>query len=259
MIIRLAELPIEGNWNQCLEKAAMASELKPVPDVLLLPELFTIGFAMNSIEQNAIEVDELRELTLSHAAKSNGVWIAGGTFPVRTTRGIINMMPVYNSDGELVHKAEKTHLFRNMGEHAGFAPGTPTGVFDLKGIKAGACVCYDLRFPELFRKLALQHAKITLVPAQWPQIRNGIFRSFLKVRSAEAQVFTAGCNLGGSHLGTVYNGGGGVTSPNGRFVKASELSAHIRDYEIDPGEVETERQRIDCLRDRRPEMYGGYE
>lgn len=259
MIIRLAELPIEGNWNQCLEQAAGASELKPLPDVLLLPELFTIGFALGSIEQNAIDIDELIELPLAEAAKSNGVWIAGGTFPVRTARGIVNMMPVYSDHGELVHTAEKTHLFRNMGEHKAFVPGNPTGVFDLKGVKAGASVCYDLRFPELFRKLALQQAKIMLIPAQWPQARNSIFRSFLKVRSAEAQVFTAGCNLGGSHLGTVYNGGGGVVSPSGSFIHSNELTAHIRDFLMDPDEVEKERQRIDCLLDRRPEVYGGYE
>lgn len=259
MIIRLAELPIDGNWDRCLEQAAMASELKPFPDLLLLPELFTIGFALDYIEQSAIGMDELKELPLAETAKRNGVWIAGGTFPVRTPRGIINMMPVFNSYGELVHTAEKIHLFRNMGEHKAFTPGTPTGSFDLKGIKAGACVCYDLRFPELFRKLTLQHAKIMLIPAQWPQVRNDIFRSFLKVRSAEAQVFTAGCNLGGSHLGTVYNGGGGVVSPNGSFLQASELSAHIKDFSLDLDEVHIERERIDCLRDRRPEVYGGYE
>ena len=259
MVIRLAELPIEGHWNKCMTEAVKASEQKPVPDVLVLPELFTIGFALDSIEENALEMDDIAGLPLADAAKSNGVWIAGGTFPVRTDRGIVNMLPVFNSDGELVHTTEKTHLFRNMGEHMVFTEGIPSGVFDLKGIKAGASVCYDLRFPELFRKHALQGAEIMLVPAQWPQARNDIFRSILKARSGEAQVFTAGCNLGGEHLGVSYHGGGGVASPSGKLMQSEEISLHIRDFFIDPEEVQRERSRIDCLSDRRPEVYGGFE
>lgn len=259
MIIRLAELPIEGHWNQCMEEAVKASELKPVPDVLLLPELFTIGFALDSIRENALEEGELSDLPLAEAARKNAVWIAGGTFPVRTDIGIVNMLPVFNSKGELVHTTQKTHLFRNMGEHTAFAAGIPAGVFDLKGIKAGASVCYDLRFPELFRKLALHGAEIMLIPAQWPKARNSIFRSLLRARSAEAQVFTAGCNLGGDHLGVSYQGGGGVASPSGDFIQPLEITEHLRDFIVHPEEVQSERSRIDCLSDRRPEVYGGYE
>lgn len=259
MIIRLAELPIEGHWNQCIEEAVKASGLNPVPDILLLPELFTIGFALDSIRENALEIGELADLPLAEAARNNGVWIAGGTFPVRTNRGIVNMLPVYNSDGELVHTAEKTHLFRNMGEHRAFTEGIPTGVFDLKGIKAGATVCYDLRFPELFRELALKGAEIMLIPAQWPQIRNCIFKSLLMARSAESQVFTAGCNLGGEHLGVSYLGGGGVASPSGKLIQPVEVTMHIRDFVVDPDEVRAERSIIDCLSDRRPDVYGGFE
>ncbi|PIE51921.1 hypothetical protein CSA37_01290 [Candidatus Fermentibacteria bacterium] len=253
--LRLAELPITGSWSLCMENAVKASAIKPLPDVLLLPELFTIGFVLDSIASSAIEREELPYLPLAEAARNSKIWIAGGSFPVRVSGGIANLVPVYNSSGELVHTTCKGHLFRNMGEHTAFIPGNPSGVFDLKGIRTGAAVCYDLRFPELFRKLTIKGAELLLLPAQWPQVRNGVFRSLLVARSSEAQVFTAGCNLGGEHLGVSYNGGGGVVSPSGQFLDYDEAASGVRDFLIDTDLVQRERERINCLNDRRPEVY----
>ncbi len=81
-----------------------------------------------------------------------------------------------------------------------FTPGMPSGVFDLDGVTVGASVCYDLRFPELFRRLALMGAELILVPAQWPEARQDLFRSFLRARAGEAQIFVAGCNWAESTL-----------------------------------------------------------
>lgn len=258
MIIRLAELPISSSWDRCMEKAVRASQLKPFPDVLILPELFTIGFVLEAIEKNALEMEQVEDLPLAEAAAETGVWIAGGTFPVRTSRGIVNMLPVYNGEGKLVHTTEKTHLFRNMGEHTVFTAGKPAGIFDLKGVPTGASVCYDLRFPELFRSHALEGAQLLILPAQWPQPRLDLFRSLLRARSAEAQVFTAGCNLGGEHLGVRFHGGGGIATPSGKMLEPIQVEEHIRDFAVDTGEIGRTREKIDCISDRRPDVYRGW-
>lgn len=259
LIIRLAELPITDSWNECMEKAVIAAYLKPLPDVLILPELFTIGFVLDSIQKNALEPEQLETVPLADAAADTGVWIVGGTFPVRTPRGIVNMLPVYDGRGKLVHTTEKTHLFRNMGEDSVFTAGEPAGVFDLKGVAAGASVCYDLRFPELFRKHVLAGAELLVLPAQWPQPRLELFRSLLKARSAEAQVFTAGCNLGGEHLGVRFHGGGGIATPSGKMIEPVQVEEYIRDFTLDIGEVKRTREKIDCLSDRRPDVYRGWQ
>ncbi len=84
MIVRLAEIPIEGGFYRCMDRALAAAEAKPLPDLLVLPELFTVGFNAFEIEKNAIPVGELEDLPLALAAVENGIWIAGGTFPVKT-------------------------------------------------------------------------------------------------------------------------------------------------------------------------------
>ncbi len=259
MIVRLAELPIEGGFYRSIDRAMAAAEAKPLPDLLVLPELFTVGFNAMEIRKNAIPFEELGELPLAIAARENGIWIAGGTFPVRTPRGTVNMLPVFDRNGRLVHTTEKTHLFENMGEKSMFTPGMPSGVFDLAGITAGAAVCYDLRFPELFRRLALMGAELILVPAQWPEARQDLFRSFLRARAAEAQIFLAGCNLGGEHLGERFNGGGAVAHPSGDLLEGVPVDGHTKDYELNMKDVSDVRSIIDCLSDRRPEAYGGYE
>lgn len=259
MIVRLAEIPIEGGFYRCMDRALAAAEAKPVPDLLILPELFTVGFNAGEIEKNAITVSELEELPLALAAGENGIWIAGGTFPVKTHRGTVNMLPVFDRKGRLVHTTEKTHLFENMGEKSMFTPGMPSGVFDLDGVTTGASVCYDLRFPELFRRLALMGAELILVPAQWPEARQDLFRSFLRARAGEAQIFLAGCNLGGEHLGERFNGGGAVAHPSGDLLDGIPVDEHTKDYGLNMNDVSGVRSIIDCLSDRRPEAYGGSE
>lgn len=256
LVVRLCELPIGGDPDRCMKRAVSACVKAPVPDVAVLPELFTIGYRLDRIREAALTPSDLQKLPLARAAGSAGVWIVGGSFPVRTSRGIVNTMPVFDPGGRLVHTVEKIHLFRNMGEDTVFSGGSPAGVFRMGGITAGAAICYDLRFPEVWRPMALGGARVMFVVAQWPKPRRKVFRSLLQARSAEAQVFTVGCNLGGDHLGAQFRGGGGVSSPSCDFIRGVPVSPGVRDFEIHPGQVDTERNRIDCLADRRPEVYG---
>ena len=256
LVVRTCELPIRGSIENCMQRAVEACSAAPSPDVSLLPELFTIGFVMDRIGGAALDPSSLAALPLARAARECGSWIIGGSFPVSTTRGIVNTIPVFSPSGLLVHTSEKIHLFRNMREDAAFTGGVQTGVFDIQGTPAGAAVCYDLRFPEVFRDLAVAGARIVFVVAQWPVQRRKVFRCLLQARSSEAQIFTAGCNLGGDHLGSRFRGGGGVCAPSGEFLKGRKVAPGVTDYELDLALVDLERKRINCLADRRPEAYG---
>ncbi len=253
--MRLCELPIRGGWERCMEAAVEACGIPPVPRVAVLPELFTVGFRLDLIPGVALEPGALGDLPLAKAAKSLGIWVVGGSFPVRGPGGIVNTVPVFDPGGRLVHTAEKIHLFRSMGEHKVFTGGAFKGVFNMSGIVAGAAVCYDLRFPEVSRPMTLDGAEILFIPAQWPLVRRRVFRNLLAARSAEAQVFTAGCNLGGDHLGAKYRGGGAVAAPSGTFLPGERVARGVRDFILAPELISLERRRIDCLADRRPEAY----
>ncbi len=256
MIIRISELPISGDWDHCIQQAINTARLTPRPDVIVLPELFTIGFDLEKIAGKAIKLNDLKDHAFARAALELGITIVGGTFPISTSRGIVNTLPVWNSKGEIIHTTEKVHLFRNMNEDSVFTEGIPSGVFDLNGVLAGASICYDLRFPELFRRLVLKGAKIIFLPAQWPEQRIELFRSFIRARAGEAQVFFAGCNLGGDYLGEKFRGGGGISSPDGVMMDGVEVNEFSKDYHIDFDLIDSVRNRISCLEDRRPSVYG---
>ncbi|MCK4807075.1 MAG: hypothetical protein KAT09_05490, partial [Candidatus Aegiribacteria sp.] len=83
-----------------------------------------------------------------------------------------------------------------------------------------------------------------------------LFRSLLRARSAEAQIFTVGCNLGGEHLGVIFGGSGGVAHPGGKMIKGRNVMEGVSDFEIDLTDVEEMRSHINCLEDRRPKEYG---
>lgn len=256
MILRLVELDIQGTPAESMERFLQASGIHPLPHTAVLPELYTTGYVLDSIPRLAHKPEELENMPASDAARENGIWIVAGTLPVMMDGGIVNMMTVYAPDGRLVYTTEKVHLFSQMGEDRAFAAGTCGGVFEYCTTLAGGIVCYDLRFPELSRRLALSGAEILFVPAQWPSGRRELFKSLLRARAAEAQIFVAGCNLGGEHLGVLFNGGGGVAHPGGKMVKGMDVAEGVTDYEIDLGDVAAMREKINCLMDRRPEEYG---
>lgn len=256
MILRLVELDIKGSPAENMHRFSKAAVISPIPDAAVLPELFTTGYVLDRISSIALSEKDLKNLPLATAAEENGIWIIGGTVPVKTEYGVVNRMVVYSPEGTLVYQTEKVHLFRQMEEDRAFIPGKCGGTFPFMQTKAAGIVCYDLRFPELSRRLVMDGAEILFVPAQWPSGRVELFRSLLRARSAEAQVFTVGCNLGGEHLGIQFKGGGGVVHPGGKMVKGRTVIEGVSDFEIDLSDVKEMRRRINCLEDRRPEEYG---
>ena len=256
MRTRTVEHPIEGGPDEIVDRYLESAVLKPVPDVCIFPELFTLGYVLDRLPDLALAPCEIEELPFSSLAADNGMWLIPGTFPVRNEAGIVNRMHVYSPRGDLAHTTEKVHLFRQMGEDRVFDGGRPGGTFEMDGVTAGAIICYDLRFPELARSLALDGCRIMFVPAQWPASRKGLFRCLLRARSAESQTFAVGCNLGGTHLGVDFQGGGAVARPSGELLEAEDVAEGVHDYIVDPSEVDEMRRRLSCLDDRRPDTYG---
>jgi predicted amidohydrolase len=253
--LRLIELPVPHSPDEAEGIVLEAAGIRPLPDVFFIPELFSTGYVLDRLPGLARGEGPDPLPAISSFCAGSGVWAVAGTLPVRTSRGIVNRLHVIGSDGSVAHSTEKVHLFRQMGEDRVFAPGIPSGTFETPWMRAGAVVCYDLRFPELSRRLTLAGAEILFVPAQWPEPRMELFRCLLRARSAEAQVFSAGCNIGGEHLGVRFGGGGGVSSPSGSLLEYDDMAMGVRDFTVEPEEVPRARRKIDCLQDRRPEVY----
>lgn len=223
--------------------------------MFVFPELYSTGYVLDDLARLATPGEDAPRGPVAEFCSARRVWGVAGSVPVSVAGGIVNRIHVHDASGRLVHTADKVHLFRQMGEHRVFVPGRPSGVFDTPWMKAGAMICYDLRFPELVRGMSLSGAGIVFVPAEWPAVRTDLFRCLLRARAAENQIFAAGCNIGGSHLGTAFGGGGGVASPDGSLLPWTDVSPGVRDFDIDPQEAARVRHDVDCLADLRPEVY----
>ena len=115
MILRLVELAIEGTPTDNMKKFSEAAVAPPVPDLAVLPELFSTGYVLDQIPDLALSPEDLPELLPAKVAAGNNIWIVAGSLPVKSSRGVVNKMVVYNPDGRIAYTTEKVHLFSSMG------------------------------------------------------------------------------------------------------------------------------------------------
>lgn len=167
--------------------------------LIVMPELWNTGYDLAhgaALAQGAAgpAVTMLRE-----TAGALGVCIVGGSVIEKKQGKYYNTMFVAGADGNILCKYRKAHLFpHGLEEHLFFSPGDELVRFDLElageSVCVGAAICYDLRFPELFRNLALRGAKLFAVPAYWPAARRGEFELFCRSRAAENRCFLVAAN-----------------------------------------------------------------
>ncbi len=177
-------------------------------DILVFPEMVDSGYA--ALKAGASPHSPGDALLASFASASRTLapyCIAGSVYlhepPPRTS----NTSLVFHR-GRIIHRYDKIHLFRPAGDHRYFRPGTRIGTFPLTlpgaRLKCGVIICYDLRFPELVRAMARTGLDVLFVPARWPAVRDDVWRTLLKARAIENQVFVAGCNSSGEEGGWSY-------------------------------------------------------
>ena len=166
-------------------------------------------------------------------------------------------MALYSPDGTLAASYSKIHLFRLMDEDQYLAPGEAGELHELPWGCAGLAICYDLRFPELFRRYALEGARLLILPAEWPHPRRMHWRTLLRSRAIENQCFVAACNRVGTTEGVTFFGSSAVIDPWGEtLIEGGETEALLT-VRIDLNTVEATRAKIPILADRRPELYWG--
>jgi predicted amidohydrolase len=116
-------------------------------------------------------------------------------------------------------------------------------------------ICYDLRFPELFRHLALQGAHFFLLPAEWPIQRTAHWKALLRARAIENQVGLAAVNRVGSSPEATYGGCSAIYDAWGETVIEADSQEGLYTGEIDLEQTERIRQKFNVLQDCRPEIY----
>ena len=166
-----------------------------------------------------------------------------------------NTAYVFDRQGARLAAYDKTHLFTPMGEHEHYAAGDHLTTFSLDGHKCSLLICYDLRFPELFRTLALQGVELLLLPAQWPAARRYHWETLTAARAIENQLFLAACNSCGTAGETVFGGASRILGPRGELLAAAGVGEEIVTAALDFSVLAEVRNSINVFHDRRPELY----
>jgi omega-amidase len=223
-------------------------------DVVLFPELWSTGYDLENAEQHATRLDEGLFAELTALARENAIYICGSLLSVQDGR-YHNTAPLFSPAGKRLGHYSKTHLFRLMEEDRYLTAGQMAPVFDLPWGKSAIAICYDLRFPELFRRYALAGARIIFLPAEWPYPRLEHWRTLLQARAIENQMFIAACNRVGKSKGESFFGHSAIYDPWGRLVIEAGDSKALLTASVDTALVEEVRQTIPIFADRRPELY----
>jgi len=242
----------KAHLEQWMEKAVQND---PKPDLLVLPEMWNTGYALEQIQDIADPEGEDTQNWLSAFAKKHEVMIVGGSAAVKKGDRVYNTMYAFDRSGRRIGEYSKLHLFRLMDEEKHLTAGNELVKLELDGLTAGAAICYDIRFPELARSLALEGAKMLIVPAEWPHPRLHHWRTLLTARAIENQMYVIACNRVGSSRGTDFFGHSLIIDPWGEIVAEGGESEELVTGLVSPELVDEVRGRIPVFADRRPEMY----
>ena len=204
----------DGNFAHAEELVRAAVE-REHPDVVVLPETWNTGFFPEDLSACADRDGMRTKETFSRLAKELHVHVVAGSVADRRDGRFYNTAYVFDRTGALVTSYDKTHAFTPMGEQLAFAQGDALCRFSLEGHDCGLIICYDIRFPELTRTLALQGMDLLFVVSQWPAKRSLHLQTLSRARAIENQMFLALCNSCGSAGETQYGGGSALIDPWG--------------------------------------------
>ncbi|MBN2340119.1 MAG: carbon-nitrogen family hydrolase [Deltaproteobacteria bacterium] len=237
----------ERNYSSAARLAENAARRHA--DLFILPEMFATGFSMNT-ELVAEESSGRTPKFLESLASRYQMYVAASYVKIDVEGRMHNMGVVFDRDGRLIHEYAKIHLFSPGGESKAFCPGNTVPTFCINGVRFVLFICYDLRFPEIFRMVA-KEVDAAVVVANWPGTRQEHWDCLLRARAIENQQYLVGVNRIGESDGLVYNGGSVVVSPGGQIIASCASAEDILVGKIDSSIVAETRQAFPVLADMR--------
>jgi omega-amidase len=218
--------------------------------LVVLPEMCTTGFTMDAATYaEPLEGASVRELR--RVAREAGVSLVAGVAlreciaPGKGERAV-NAALVIGKDGAVHALYRKQRVFAYAGEDETYAAGTEPVIVSVDGVRIAPFVCYDLRFPELFRRVAAGVDAIVVI-ANWPAVRRTHWDTLIRARAIENQCYVVAVNRTGEGGGLSYDGGSAAFDPWGDPMITS--SSDLRCVELDPRRVRAVREQYPFLRD----------
>jgi len=229
-------------------RALLAEAKHHGAEIVLLPELWTTGYDLERAAELAIDVTGDNEI--AKLAREFDVYLCGSVIEKHEGK-FFNAFTIYSSAGKLLAVYRKLHLFAPLHEPEFLSAGDEPVTIELPWGKAGLAVCYDLRFPELFRFYAVAGVRLMLVCAEWPHPRLEHWRTLLRARAIENQAYVVACNAVGRANETVFFGHSMIINPWGEVLEEAGETETVLSGELDLAEVDRIRSQFPVLADRR--------
>ena len=229
----------------CLLKEAV----KKKPDFIILPEMFEIAAKPAEAAKHAHTVPSRLTELLSGFAREHGVNLIGGSFFENEGDKIYNTCLVFDRKGEIRGKYRKMHLFDAFGyaESSGIAYGEEPLVTELDGLTFGVAICYDIRFPEIFRRYAVEGAKAVFLPACFFQPNHDHWILNIRSRALDNSIFVLTAN----QTGRWWVGRSMVANPWGVKVAGLGVEEGFYTYDMDLSVIDGSREKLPLLENRR--------
>ncbi|MBZ0279135.1 MAG: carbon-nitrogen family hydrolase [Anaerolineae bacterium] len=222
--------------------------------MVVFPELWSTGYALDQSKELASTLNTGTFNDMSGAAVGNKISVVGSLLEKRGME-VSNSAAFFAPNGRSLGIYRKLHLFRLMDEHKWLQPGSSPLAMDLPWGNTGLAICYDLRFPELFRRYAVEGAKMIIIPAEWPIERIEHWRALLIARAIENQCYIVACNSAGQTGDAIFGGNSMIVDPWGKVVVSGGESPNLLTAEIEMDAVDEIRKRIPIFEDRRTDIY----
>lgn len=268
MRLALAQLDVEAsaverNTDRALDAVGRATGRDA--DLVVLPEIFNVGyFAFDSYAREAEPLDGPTLSTLATAARDNEVAVLAGSIvedlaasasaghETPANEGYANTAVLFDRQGERRAVYRKRHLFGyGSAEQELLTPGESHPTVDFEGFTVGITTCYDLRFPELYRRLVEQGVTLTLVPSAWPYPRIEHWQLLPRARAVENLMYVAAVNGVGEFESATLLGRSAVYGPWGTQLAGAGDHPRLVVTDIDPDRVTERRDEFPALNDRR--------
>ena len=216
-------------------------------ELIIFPEMTLTGFTMKSNEMSeTIHGESFRFFSKIALDKSTNIF--AGIIERRNNR-IYNTLIHLKPDGNLVKLYRKVHPFSYSSENVHFNAGSKPAITKIKKWNIGLTICYDLRFPELFRKYGKKRTHLIVNIANWPDTRIEHWRTLLKARAIENQCYVVGVNRVGDDPKLHYVGFSSVFDPMGKELFSVENDEKVIFFDIDKNYVKEVREKFPFLED----------
>lgn len=264
--IALIQMPVENDKarNIAYAFAQIREAARQGAGIVVLPEMFNCLYANQYFTANAEPRGGPTWQAMSASARENGITLVAGTVPESDAGRIYNTSFIFDPQGEQIARHRKMHLFdidveggQHFHESATFSPGMDVTVFDTPYGRLGVCVCFDIRFPELSRLMALKGARAIIVPGAFNMTTGPAhWELAFRQRAVDNQLFTVGVAPARDENGVYVSYGNSIVcSPWGEVLYRAGAEAATILAEVDLSLNEKIRAQLPLLSAMRHDLY----